>query len=126
MLKKRVAHGKRSSELYEDYDSGYKGPLDVPDDESFYYEDGRKDPLNQRRTWLLGRRSPCDIIYDDPSISRMHCQIVKTNGAYYISDLHSSNGTFINGYQLVGETRLYEEDVVRMGGMTFVFSEDML
>ena len=97
-----------------------------PADEGYYYEDGTRDPLNQRRTWLIGRRSPCDIIYDDPSVSRMHCQIVRTNGAYYISDLHSSNGTYINGYQLVGETRLYEEDRVRIGGMTFVFSEDML
>ena len=51
---------------------------------------------------------------------------LRTNGAYYISDLHSSNGTYINGYQLVGETRVYEEDVVRIGGVTFEFTEDML
>ena len=110
---------------YEDYNSGYYGPEDDYEDEDFYYDDGSKDPLHQRRTWLIGRTSPCDIVYDDPSVSRLHAQVVKTKNAYYISDLHSSNGTYINGYQLVGESRLYEEDVVRIGGVVFTFTEDM-
>jgi len=110
---------------YSNYPSSYKESADEYEDEDYYYEDGTRDPLNQRRTWLIGRKSPCDIIYDDPSVSRLHCQVVKTKNAFYISDLHSSNGTYINGYQLIGESRLYEEDVVRIGGVTFTFTEDM-
>lgn len=126
-LGKLTSVGRRAEkEEYEDYNSGYNGKYDNHKDEGYYYDDGRKDPLNQRKTWLIGRKSPCDILFDDPSVSRMHCQVVRTNGAYYISDLHSSNGTYINGYQLVGETRVYEEDVVRIGGVTFEFTEDML
>ena len=118
-------YSARKKDEYEDYNSGYFGPEDDYEDEDYYYDDGSRDPLHQRRTWLIGRNSPCDIIYDDPSVSRLHAQIVKTKNAFYISDLHSSNGTYINGYQLVGESRLYEEDVVRIGGVVFTFTEDM-
>ena len=43
-----------------------------------------------------------------------------------MSDLRSANGTFINGYRLTGETRIYEEDEIRLGNVQFRFTEDML
>ena len=85
-----------------------------------------EDPLGQQRTWLIGRSRPCEIIFDDDSISRKHSQIVETGEGFYMSDLRSANGTFINGYRLTGETRIYEEDEIRLGNVQFRFTEDML
>ena len=84
------------------------------------------DPLGQRRTWILGRQRPSDILFDDDSVSRKHAQIVATSQGFYLSDLRSANGTFVNGYPLYGETRIYEEDVIRLGSVEFTFTQDML
>ena len=94
-------------------------------DEGFVDQSGA-DPLGQRKTWLIGRKAPCDIILNDESISRKHAQIVETSEGFYLSDLHSANGTFVNGYRLYGETRIYEEDKLQFGTVTLKFSVDML
>ena len=72
----------------------------------------QKDPLGQRHTWILGRQHPSDLLFPDESVSRKHAQIVATSQGFYLSDLHSANGTFVNGYPLYGETRIYEKDVI--------------
>ena len=84
------------------------------------------DPLGQRETWLIGRNRPCDIVYADSSVSRKHAQIVETADGFYLSDLHSANGTFVNGYRLTGETRIYEEDELQFGTVKIRFTADML
>ena len=53
---------------------------------------------NQRYTvdkdkFIIGRSSQlADLVIRDANISRSHCAIVFKNGAYYIKDLHSTNG----------------------------------
>src|ERR1700740_1268656 len=44
----------------------------------------------------LGRDSAADITVTDQGISRKHAKITKEAGKVYITDLNSSNGTFIN------------------------------
>jgi pSer/pThr/pTyr-binding forkhead associated (FHA) protein len=52
----------------------------------------------------------------DPEISRRHAQITRTDeGRLYISDLGSTNGTFVNGIRLARERRLADGDIVRVG-----------
>ncbi|MDO4345405.1 MAG: FHA domain-containing protein, partial [Eubacteriales bacterium] len=41
-----------------------------------------------------------DIVLDHPSVSRVHAKIEKWDGEYYVHDLNSTNGTFINGRRL--------------------------
>jgi len=49
---------------------------------------------------VIGRSQDCDIAIDNAAISRKHAQIEYSNGEYIVSDLGSSNGTFVNGQQI--------------------------
>lgn len=51
----------------------------------------------------------------DPSISSKHCEISYANGALYVRDLGSTNGTFVNGVPISGLYRLQDGDVLMLG-----------
>src|SRR5512136_2953080 len=46
---------------------------------------------------LIGRGSDNNIRIDEKSVSRMHAKVFRENDKYYIEDLKSRNGTWING-----------------------------
>lgn len=110
----------RAAREDEDFD------LRFPQDDTSDLSGTDTDPLGQRRTWLIGRQHPCDIILQDESVSRKHAQIVETSMGYYLSDLRSANGTFVNGYRLIGETRIYEQDELQFGTVRIRFSDQFL
>jgi len=82
--------------------------------------------MMELRTWLVGRKPPCDILYNEASVSRKHCQIVETAEGYCISDLASANGTYVNGTRIYGEVPLYEGDEIQVGRVRFTFHDRML
>lgn len=53
----------------------------------------------------VGRSNKCDFMIADESLSRQHCLIELENGEFYITDLGSSNGVFIDGDRLPANTR---------------------
>ncbi|MDX6202389.1 MAG: hypothetical protein QOE24_1725 [Frankiales bacterium] len=73
----------------------------------------------------IGRASGVDIRLEDPSVSRLHAELVRRGGFVYVSDLGlSANGTRVNG-RPVGRRVLSDGDVVtfgmarcRVGGLT--------
>lgn len=54
---------------------------------------------------IIGRSPDSDLIVPHPSVSRKHCQIEVTESTLFITDLNSSNGTFINGLRLIPEEK---------------------
>lgn len=58
-----------------------------------------------------------DLILNDRSVSRLHAGLFEENGHVYLQDYNSTNGTFLNGVQLLGEERamLSAEDEVSIG-----------
>jgi hypothetical protein len=48
----------------------------------------------------VGRRDLNDIVLKDPSISRRHAQFEYVGGTYILTDLNSTNGTYINGVRI--------------------------
>ena len=66
----------------------------------------------------IGRAPDNHIVLDAPSVSRLHAELIYENGATQpiISDLGSTNGTFINGEILRAPTRLQTTDWVTIGG----------
>jgi hypothetical protein len=70
--------------------------------------------------FLLGRRPECDLQLASHVVSGHHCRIIKTKFEAILSDLNSSNGTFLNGRRLARETELNDNDQIRVGH--FIFS----
>lgn len=59
---------------------------------------GGGDPIPLKKPMLLvGRRPSCDIRLDLSNVSSQHCELAFVNGYWRVRDLHSSNGTKVNG-----------------------------
>ena len=68
----------------------------------------------------LGRDSRCDIVLQDGNVSRQHARLERVDGAYVLTDLGSTNGTFVNE-QPVTQTRLTGGETLRVGSFIFKF-----
>jgi diguanylate cyclase (GGDEF)-like protein len=70
----------------------------------------------------LGRHSSNDLVVDDEGISRTHAVVGRDETGYFIEDLGSSNGTFVNG-ERIQRARLFDGVVVQLGSrVCFRFS----
>lgn len=88
-------------------------------------EDGEEKefPLDAD-TITVGRLKENDIQITDPSVSRRHCQFVKTDQGYRVVNLVSINGVRVNG-KLVGSHLLKPGDKILVGDMLMVVEEEL-
>ena len=70
----------------------------------------------------IGRSRACQIRIAGDRISRDHAQIEPADGGFVLSDLKSSNGTFVNG-ERISEKLLKPGDEVRIGITSFRIEE---
>lgn len=73
-----------------------------------------------RAVMTIGRLPESDIVLDDPGASRQHARIHAAEGEYVLSDLGSTNGTFVNDEQ-VRERMLEDGDRVSIGETVLEF-----
>ena len=66
------------------------------------------------KEFLIGRGKTCDLVLEDPRVSRHHARIQCINGRYLFEDLDSSNGSYING-ELCIKKFLEANDIVLVG-----------
>ena len=59
------------------------------------------------------------FIKDDDCISKVHCKLFIKNMIPYICDMGSKNGTFVNERKITNETRLNNNDILRIGKTHF-------
>jgi NADPH-dependent 2,4-dienoyl-CoA reductase/sulfur reductase-like enzyme/pSer/pThr/pTyr-binding forkhead associated (FHA) protein len=73
--------------------------------------------LNQTQVMTVGRQLGAYLLIDHGSISRRHAEISYANGQYFVRDLGSTNGTFVNEVRLQpgSAQTLKPNDVVRFG-----------
>lgn len=71
----------------------------------------------------IGRSPSADIAIDDAFGSHMHARIFRRGPFFYIEDLGSTNGTFLNGRRLKREEQLKVQDRVRIGETEFRYEE---
>jgi len=79
---------------------------------------GEKDKLT------IGRDPSNDVVLDQPNASRFHAQITRVGRRYFVTDLRSSNGTFVNNQRVEGDVWLVPSDTIRIGSYKFVLDED--
>lgn len=66
----------------------------------------------------IGRGSDCEVQIADPRASRHHALIRLMDGGFILSDLGSTNGTYVNHVQIQGAVRLQDGDLIRIGETT--------
>jgi len=82
-------------------------------------EDGRKvssHPLQE--TVQIGRAEACHVRIEDRYASQFHARLYPRNGSWYVEDLGSTNGTYLNRHRLTGSAEVHAGDVVRIGKTT--------
>jgi pSer/pThr/pTyr-binding forkhead associated (FHA) protein len=68
------------------------------------------------REVTVGRGGGCALVLgDDTYVSQLHARLFPQNGEGYVEDLGSTNGTYVNGKQIKGVTRLKRGDQVQFG-----------
>src|SRR5271157_920344 len=71
----------------------------------------------------IGRSPQDDICIDNPAVSFHHARVFSQAGVYYLQDLGSLNGTFLNGVRIT-QAPLTHGDVITVGKHTVRFSRD--
>jgi ABC-type multidrug transport system ATPase subunit/pSer/pThr/pTyr-binding forkhead associated (FHA) protein len=82
--------------------------------------------FGEKNLLQIGRDPSNDVVLDAPNVSRFHASVERVGQRYRISDLRSSNGTFVNDQQVLEEVWLNPEDTIRVGPYRFVMGEDAL
>jgi len=73
---------------------------------------------------FLGRGGTNDIVVNDDRVSRRHAVVhVKGPGEFWLIDLGSSNGTYLNGRRITHPCRLAERDRIMLGAHCFIFRQ---
>lgn len=70
---------------------------------------------------MIGRAASNDIVLKEAKVSRQHASIKKQGNEYLITDLHSSNGVFVNDEKVV-EAALSDGDIIRIGDFVLKFT----
>ncbi|MBX7165552.1 MAG: SpoIIE family protein phosphatase [Pirellulales bacterium] len=84
---------------------------------------GQVIPLEQMRS-TLGRHPDCDIVLNVGAVSREHALIERLDDGFYVRDLESRNGTFVNGEAIQERRRLEDNDRLKICDLLFTFHVD--
>ena len=74
----------------------------------------------ERDRMTIGRRPDSDIFLDDVTVSRDHALLVRRNGEFYLDDLGSLNGTYVNRRRIESH-RLADGDELQVGKYKLTF-----
>jgi phosphoserine phosphatase RsbU/P len=86
-------------------------------------ETGKRYPILKTGT-ILGRHPDCHIVVEVGAVSRHHAKIVHDEGKYFVEDLKSRNGTFLNDGPVQGRHSLQTGDQLRICDVSFLFYGD--
>lgn len=78
--------------------------------------------LDRGQRYLLGRDAQNDIVLTDPSTSRQHAEIVSASDGFYIRDLNSSYGVFVNQVKITNIFHFAHGDRIVLGNVLLYFS----
>ena len=85
----------------------------------FEHDSGRRFVL--RPVTALGRANDNDVVIDDPFTSSNHAMIIWRDGGWWIEDLGSHNGTFVNDAVTLKAAQLHDGDYIGIGQTSLRF-----
>ncbi len=74
----------------------------------------------------IGRASDNDLTFIDTMVSRYHAEISNQAGKWYIDDLNSTHGTFINGVKAAGPVELLSGAIIQLSRNTTIYFKDTM
>jgi len=74
---------------------------------------GRRWPLDKGSV-TIGRGEECDIVLPDRQVSRSHVRILREADGFYVQDLGSKNGTYVNGMPVKDRAKLQDGDEIQV------------
>jgi putative nucleotidyltransferase with HDIG domain len=84
--------------------------------------EGRTVPLKGGKA-LIGRGNDCDLQVLDESLSRVHCLIEQKGDEYFITDLNSRNGTYLDGKRVKKTEKLSPGSAIALGDLKLRFRQ---
>ncbi|MCX6081928.1 MAG: FHA domain-containing protein [Chloroflexi bacterium] len=72
----------------------------------------------------IGRHPDNKLVLAAPVVSNFHAEVEKIGQRYRVKDLKSSNGTYVNGKSVIGETWVHPGDAIQIGPYRFVVDEN--
>jgi Protein of unknown function (DUF3662)/FHA domain len=69
----------------------------------------------------MGRSRQCDVMVDDPNVSRTHAEVRPRGGSWVLTDLGSTNGSRLNGRRVEGSEVLKPGDEIELGTTVLTF-----
>src|SRR2546430_2159986 len=75
-----------------------------------------------QRTFLIGRRKDCDLHLDFDGVSAVHAVLFEVNGTWYVRDLNTVGGTFVNG-SAIHKIDLHPGDAIRIADTSIEFQQ---
>ena len=97
-------------------------PAAVAEARALLVGDGRRTVLSGD-TLTLGRSRDCDVVIDDPNVSRRHAEVRRQGEAWVVHDLGSTNGIKVNGRR-VEEAPLSPGDEIGLGLANLTFETE--
>jgi sigma-B regulation protein RsbU (phosphoserine phosphatase) len=82
---------------------------------------GQTFPID--RATVIGRGATADLSLADPGVSRRHASVAQGEEGWFLEDLGSANGTYLNGRRVRTPVRLREGDVIGIAAVRALFSE---
>ena len=73
----------------------------------------------------IGRSGEADVRIEDRFASSVHLRIYSRGASYFVEDLNSTNGTYLNGARLHGEAELSDLDEIKIGDTEFRFELEL-
>jgi pSer/pThr/pTyr-binding forkhead associated (FHA) protein len=72
----------------------------------------------------IGRKSDNDLVIDNPAVSGHHARLIKVQEVYFLEDLRSTNGTYVNDKR-IDRQQLQDTDVVMIGKHRLIFRDEI-
>src|SRR5579862_7414111 len=69
--------------------------------------------------FIIGRDPQCQLRPASALISKRHCALIARGGKFYVRDFESTNGTFVNEEPVKGEREVKNDDLLKVGPLSF-------